>query len=156
MRGEELIDRVRAIAERVAASEHLEVVEVEFKGKPPRAMLRIFIDKPGGVDHHDCEVVSRQVGAILDVEDFMPGSYTLEVSSPGVERRLHRPEDYTRFAGKKVKLILRTPSDGQRQRVGRLQGLDNGVVTLTSDQGETLRIPYEDIERANLVFEWKD
>jgi ribosome maturation factor RimP len=152
---DETTERIREIAERVAASEGLEVVEVELRGKSPRAMLRIFIDKPEGVTHHDCEVVSRQVGAILDVEDPIPGSYMLEVSSPGVERRLYRPADYTRFAGKKVRLILKEPVDGRRQMVGRLDGLAGGVVTVTADRGEPVLVAYDNIERANLVFEWR-
>ncbi len=150
-----LIQRIREIAERVASSEGLEVVEVEFRGQPPRALLRIFIDKPEGINHHDCEAVSTQVGAILDVEDFIPGRYTLEVSSPGVERRLHRPADYTRFAGKKIKLIMREPVNGHRQLVGRLEGFEGGSVTLLPEHGEPVSVDYDNIERANLVFEWK-
>jgi len=155
MRNEVSIQRIREIAERVATSESLEVVDVEFRGNPPRALLRIFIDKPGGVTHHDCEIVSTQVGAILDVEDSIPGRYTLEVSSPGVERRLHRSADYTRFAGKKVKIIVREPVSGHRQLLGRLEGLEGGIVTLLPEHGERVRVAYDNIERANLVFEWK-
>ncbi len=133
----------------------MEVVDVEFRGKGPRSLLRIFIDKPSGVTHRDCEVVSTQVGAILDVEDLISGSYTLEVSSPGVERRLHRPADYTRFAGKKVKLMLKEPVEGQRSYTGILDGLDGGTVTFTSDRGKQVEVAYDNIERAHLVFEWK-
>ena len=119
--------RIRGIAERVATSERMEVVDVEFRGKGPRSLLRILIDKPGGVTHRDCELISKQVGAILDVEDLIPTSYTLEVSSPGVERRLSRPADYARFAGCKVRLRLKQPLGAQRQLVGRLEGLEDGV-----------------------------
>ncbi len=149
------LHRIREIAERVAASEGMEVVEVEFRGKGPRSLLRIFIDKPGGITHGDCELISTQVGAILDVEDLVPTSYTLEVSSPGVERRLHRPADYERFTGKKVRLILKQLLNGQRQLVGRLAGFENGVITLVSDRGERVPVAYDNIERANLVLEWK-
>ncbi len=147
--------RIREIVERVAASEGMEVAEVELRGKGPRSLLRIFIDKPGGVTHRDCELVSHQVGAILDVEDLIPASYTLEVSSPGVERRLTRPADYDRFAGRKVRLRLKQPLGAQRQLVGRLDGLENGVLTLTLASGECASVEYDNVERANLVFEWK-
>ena len=147
--------QVRGIVERVAASEGMEVVEVELRGKGPRSLLRIFIDKPGGVTHRDCELISHQVGAILDVEDLIPASYTLEVSSPGVERRLTRPADYDRFAGRKVRLRLKQPLGAQRHLVGRLDGLENGVLTLTLASGECASVEYGDVERANLVFEWK-
>lgn len=155
MRGEVSIERIRQIAERVAGSEGLEVVDVEFRGSGPRSLLRIFIDKPSGVTHRDCELVSSQVSAILDVEDFISSSYTLEVSSPGLERRLHRPADYTRFTGKKVKLILREPVEGQRSYTGTLGGLQGGTVLFTSDRGKQIEVAFDNIERANLVFEWK-
>src|ERR1700720_2834366 len=94
------IERVREIAERVAASSGLEVVEVELRGGGKARMLRIVIDKPSGVTNKDCANLSRDVGPILDVEDVVPGSsYTLEVSSPGLDRKLTRPADYERFAG---------------------------------------------------------
>ena len=84
----EQIDRIREIVDRVAAAESLELVDVEIVGRGRNAVLRIFLDKPGGIAIRDCEQVSRQVGAILDVEDLLPGRYTLEVSSPGLDRRL--------------------------------------------------------------------
>lgn len=149
------LDRIREVAERVAASEGMELVDVEMRGSPQRGLLRIFIDKPGGVTHGDCEVISNQVGAILEVEDLVPGSYTLEVSSPGLERRLHRAADFDRFAGKKVKLILKDPMDGRRQFTGLLEGIADGAVTVKSDEGQRFTVPLERIERANLVFEWK-
>ena len=153
--GEVPLARIREIAERVAASEGLEVVEVELRGKGRGSLLRVFIDKPGGVTHGDCELVSRQLSAILDVEDPIEGSYVLEVSSPGVERRLHKPADYGRFAGHKVRLILKQPPEGRRQVAGRLEGLENGLVRVTVEDGKTLAVAHENVERANLVFEWK-
>src|SRR4029077_12877801 len=99
-------DRVRGIAERVAASSGLEVVEIEFRGSGKSRMLRIFIDKPVGVTHEDCASFSREFGTIIDVEDAVPGgTYVLEVSSPGLDRKLNRAKDYERFAGSRVKLM---------------------------------------------------
>ena len=106
--------RFGQIAERVAASSGLEVVEVELRGGGKARMLRIVIDKPAGVTHEDCANLSREVGTILDVEDVIPGgSYTLEVSSPGLDRKLFRPADYERFIGSRVKLTTR--ATGERQ-----------------------------------------
>ena len=105
------LDRVREIAERVAASSGLEVVEVEFRGSGKARMLRVFLDKPGaasgdplaGVTHEDCANFSREFGTILDVEDVMPGSYTLEVSSPGLDRKLTKAAEFERFVGSRLK-----------------------------------------------------
>src|ERR687883_187690 len=102
---EDIASKIEEIAQRVAASEGLELVEVEVKGGGGSRLVRIYIDKPTGVTHADCEMVSQQVGTILDVEDVVPGGrYTLEVSSPGIERKLLKPQDYQRFQGKKAKV----------------------------------------------------
>src|ERR1051326_5320321 len=107
------IEKVREIAERVAASSGLEIVEVELRGGGKARMLRIVIDKPAGVTHEDCANLSREVGTILDVEDAVPGgSYLLEVSSPGLDRELFRPADYERFTGSLVKIRTRQPVNG--------------------------------------------
>ena len=148
-------EKVQAIAERVAASDGLEIVEVQMLGGGANRVLRIFIDKPAGVTHADCELVSQQVGTILDVEDVIPGGhYTLEVSSPGVERKLIRPKDYERFVGQKVKIVLRVPVENQRNWAGILQNFADGVVTLEPSPGKSVRFPLEQVERANLKFEW--
>src|SRR4029077_13037085 len=103
-------DRVRAIAERVAATSGLEVVEIELRGGGKSRMLRVFLDKPAGVTHEDCALFSREIGTILDVEDVVPGgSYVLEVSSPGLDRKLNRAADYERFECSNIKLMTRTP-----------------------------------------------
>src|SRR5262245_55815419 len=125
------VDRVREIVDRVAASGNLEVVDVEFRGGGKSRMLRIFIDKPGGVTHQDCADLSREVGTILDVEDVIPGgSYVLEVSSPGLDRTLRRPADYERFTGSRVKLTTREPIAGNRFFEGRLERFEHGRLTL--------------------------
>src|SRR5437588_2536268 len=120
-------ERVREIAERVAASSGLEVVEVELRGGGKARMLRIVIDKPAGVTHEDCANLSREVGTILDVEDVIPGdSYVLEVSSPGLDRKLTRPADYERFTGRRIKLMTRNPVNGSRHFEGRLENFQSG------------------------------
>src|SRR5437899_9926306 len=157
------LDRVREITERVAASGGLEVVEVEFRGGGQSRMLHITIDKPGGVTHEDCANLSREVGTILDVEDAVPGgSYLLEVSSPGLDRKLVRPADYERFTGSRVKLTTRNPVNGNRFFEGKLESFQQGRLTLDmstarkkfrSDGEQRLEIDLANVEKANLVPE---
>jgi ribosome maturation factor RimP len=151
---QEVVSKIEEIAERVAASDGIEVVEVELKGSGSNQFLRISIDKPAGVTHADCELVSQQVGTILDVEDVVPGHYTLEVSSPGVERKLLKPNDYIRFQGKKAKIVLRSPVENQRQWEGLLAGFENDTVALDTGVRGVRRFPLDQVERANLKFEW--
>jgi ribosome maturation factor RimP len=152
---EAVIQKVQQIAERVGASEGLEIVEVELVGGGRSRVLRIYIDKPAGVTHADCEFISQQVGTILDVEDVIPGgSYTLEVSSPGVERKLTKPSEFERFVGQKVKVVLRQPVENQRHWVGALKSFAGGVITLEPAPGKSVQFPLEQVEKANLKFEW--
>src|SRR5580704_18785828 len=104
-----IVAKIEEIAERVAKPEGIEIVEVELKGGGRHQVLLIVIDKPAGVTHGDCEFISQQVGTILDVEDVIPGTYNLEVSSPGVERKLLRWKDWERFVGEKAKVVLKEP-----------------------------------------------
>lgn len=150
----EPLERIRQIADRVALSEGMELVEVEFVGRGRNAVLRIFLDKPGGVTLRDCEVVSHQVGAILDVEDFIETSYTLEVSSPGLDRRLVKPADYERFAGRKIQLRLKAPREGRRRFRGRLLGRESEGIRLETEEGPVVVFDPNDVERANLVVEF--
>ena len=158
-------DRVRAIAERVAATSGLEVVEIELRGGGKSRMLRVFLDKPAGVTHEDCALFSREIGTILDVEDGVPGgSYVLEVSSPGLDRKLNRAADYERFAGSKVKLMTRQPVNGNRHFEGRLESFRDGRLTLdlsearkkkrpALDASQKVEIELANVEKANLVPE---
>jgi ribosome maturation factor RimP len=150
---DETKERVSAIAERVAASEGMEIVEVECGGGPRHRVVRVFIDKPGGISHGDCEVISRQLGPILDVEDLVPGSYTLEVSSPGLDRKLLRPSDYERFAGRKARVELREAVEGRHQFSGRLRGYQDGDILLETAPEVVLRFRFEDVVKARLVIE---
>jgi len=167
------VDRVREIAERVAASSGLEVVEIEFLGGGKARMLRVFLDKPAagvaplaGVTHEDCANFSREFGTILDVEDVMPGSYTLEVSSPGLDRKLIKAADFSRFVGSRVKLTTRQPVNNNRHFEGRLESFENGRLTLDlsvaskksskkmgAAAGQKIEIDIASIEKANLVPE---
>src|SRR5271157_1599005 len=152
---EQVASKIEEIAQRVAQPEGLEVVEVEVKGGGNQRFVRISIDKPAGVTHGDCELVSQQVGTILDVEDVVPGGrYTLEVSSPGVERKLLKPGDYERFQGKKAKITLRDALSGRRTWEGTLAGLSEGLVTLETAPGSSVQLPLDLIQKANLKFEW--
>ena len=152
---ESVASKIEEIANRVAESEGLEVVEVEVKGGGQHRFVRISIDKPDGVSHGDCELVSQQVGTILDVEDVVPGGqYTLEVSSPGVERKLLKLNDFERFQGKKAKVTLREPVDGRRNWEGTLAGIQDGLIRLDLERGDPLRFPFDQVQKANLKFEW--
>jgi len=152
---EQVARRIEEIAQRVAASEGLEGGEVEVKGGGGQKLVRIFIDKPAGVTHGDCELVSQQVGTILDVEDVVPGGrYTLEVSSPGLERKLNKPGDYQRFQGKKAVVTLRDAVDGRRNWEGTLAGFENGDVSLETQPGKTIHFPIDQVQKAHLKFEW--
>lgn len=145
------MEQVREIAGRVAASEGVELVEVELHGRGPGAVLRIFLDKPGGISIADCQTVSRQVGTLLDIEGVMTARYRLEVSSPGLDRKLVKPSDYDRFAGRKVKLLLRNSEGRRRSLQGLLRGWDDGKVRIEDESGATLAIAFDEIEKANLV-----
>src|SRR5579883_2505012 len=136
-------DRVLQLVQQVVESQGYELVEVEFKGAGKSAVLQIFIDKADGVSHLDCELVSEQVGTVLDVEDLIPSSYTLEVSSPGLDRKLVKESDYTRFEGKLARIQTRIPLNQQKVFRGRLEGLYDGKVRLGLNSGQSLDIPLD-------------
>lgn len=167
------VERVREIADRVAASSGLEVLDVEFLGGGKARMLRVFLDKPAagndplaGVTHGDCANFSREFGTILDVEDVMAGSYTLEVSSPGLDRKLVKAADFTRFTGSRMKLTTRQPVNNARHFEGRLESFQDGRLTLDLSvashksrkkmgdaAGQKIEIEFANVEKANLVPE---
>ena len=189
------MDEIRRLAERVAASHHLEVVEVEFGGGGKSRALRVFVEKDAaerkrlaeraaageavdvpkgvpvellsGVTHEDCAAFATDFGTLLDVEDVVPGAeYTLEVSSPGLERRLSRAEEFARFAGSLIKVKTFTPVNQNRMWTGRLTGFADGVLRIdlsaVKQKGkarkaavaETIEIKLENVEKANLVVEF--
>ncbi|MDP9049668.1 MAG: ribosome maturation factor RimP [Acidobacteriota bacterium] len=195
------MDEIRALAERVAASHHLEVVDVEFGGGGKSRSLRVFLEKDAaerkrlkeraeagevedlpkgvpvellsGVTHEDCAAFATDFGTLLDVEDVIPGSeYTLEVSSPGLERTLKTAEEFERFAGSLIKVKTFAPVKNNRVWTGRLTGFTDGVLSIdlaavkqkgkakkqgNKEQGtgnSVMEIPLKDVEKANLTTEW--
>ena len=145
-----IAERVQELAEQVAIDHGLELVHAEVAGPENKPIVRVFIDKPHGVTHDDCSEVSLHLGTILDVEDFIHASYTLEVSSPGLERGLYKRADYERFAGSDAKLKTRQPIDGQRNFRGRLLGIQENDVLLEDRTNGRVRIPLDIITKANL------
>ena len=147
------LDKVRQIAERLAVSEGLFLVDVELKGGRSNQLLRVYIDKPGGVSHRDCELVSEQMSAILDVEDLFATSYTLEVSSPGLDRKLTKPGEYEHFTGRRARVVLREPVGNERVLEGRLAGFEGGQVRLDMGEAGVKEFDLSNISKAQLVVE---
>ena len=140
---------------------NFELVDLEYKREPRGWLLRFYLDKPGGITLDDCADASREISSLLDVEDCLPHAYTLEVSSPGIERPLKKPADFERFAGStaKIKTLDSIAPDGGKPRkpfVGQLDGFADGAIKLTLDNkaGTAITIPLEQVEKANLVFEF--
>ena len=148
-----IAERVQQIAERVTIDHGLELVHAEVAGPENKPIVRVFIDKPNGVTHEDCSEVSIHLGTILDVEDFIHASYTLEVSSPGIERGLYKRSDYERFAGSRAKMKTRQPIDGQRNFRGRLLGIEGDEVLFDDRTSGQVRVPFEWITKANLEID---
>ena len=139
----------------------LELLGIEYLPAPGGATLRLYIDRPGadataegqGVGIEDCEAVSREVSARLDVEDPISGNYTLEVSSPGVDRPLFAPAHFERFLGEQAKVALKLPQDGRRRLTGRIASVEDGTVTFEVD-GRPLAVAVDNIDKARLVPDW--
>jgi ribosome maturation factor RimP len=147
------LERIREAAERVARSAGMDVVDVEWKVGKQR-FLRVYIDKPEGISHRDCETVSNQLSVILDVEDLVPGPhYILEVSSPGLDRKLTRPAEFERFAGRLARISTLEPVENQKFFEGRLAGVADGKVQIEV-KGRVIALPMEGIRKANLVVEF--
>jgi len=146
-------ERVREIAEQAAIDHGVELVHAEVAGAEGHPTVRVFIDKPGGVTHDDCAGVSLQVGTVLDVEDFIHSAYTLEVSSPGLERGLYRAKDYERFAGHQARIKTRTPLNGQRNFRGRIVGVTDERVIFEDRTSGRVRISIDEVAKANLEID---
>ena len=160
------LEKIRGIVGRVAATYGVEPIEIDLRGGGKSRTLKIVIDKPEGVTHDDCANVSREVSTILDVEDAVPGAaYTLEVSSPGLDRKLQRAEDFERFTGSRIKLMTREPVNGNRHFEGRLESFTEGRLQLEllsskkkpkpghAPRGQHVEIEIGNVEKANLIPE---
>jgi ribosome maturation factor RimP len=147
------LEKITEMARRVAVSEGLTLIDVQLKRGRGCQLLRVYIDKPGGVSHADCQLVSEQLSAMLDVEDPFPGSYTLEVSSPGLDRELVKASDFAHFAGRKARLVVREPVGNQKILEGRLAGFEAGRVRLDLGEGGLRELELSNIQKARLVVE---
>ena len=162
MRGEAgIVEQVRAVAVRVAQGYGLDIFDVEFRREGPGMVLRVQIDRPGpaataeeSVSVADCSHVSRDLSAVLDVEDFIPVAYTLEVSSPGLDRPLRGRVDFERFAGRRAKVVTAEAIDGQTFFRGRLAGVDGDNTLIDAEDGRQHRVPLGLVTRANLEVEF--
>lgn len=151
----QIVERITELGERALSGTPIEILEVQLRGAGKARLLRIYIDKPGGVTHGDCELLSTRLGTLLDETETIPGdSYTLEVSSPGIDRKLLKPRDFERVVGQKIKLALHQPIEGQMRFEGRLKELADGVLELESSSGDRLHVPLAQVQKANLKFEW--
>ena len=154
MDGEASVEsRLREIAGRAAAERGLELVHVEMAGGARAPVVRIFIDKPGGVTHEDCSEVSTYVGTVLDVEDFIHEAYTLEVSSPGLERGLYGLGDFERFAGRLARMKTRGAVNGQRNFRGRIERVEGDDILFEDKTTGRVRVPLSEVAKANLEID---
>ncbi len=150
---EEVTERVKAIAEPLVEHFGCELVEVEFATGRGARVLRVYIDKPEGITLGDCTNVSRELSAVLDVEDPVPGSYSLEVSSPGLDRPLVKEKDFQRVIGDKVNIKTKTPLDGRKNFKVTIEGVEGGAVTVLDAEGRRWAIEFDNIDKARLEFE---
>jgi ribosome maturation factor RimP len=139
--------------ERLVSSEGYELVQLEFKLSSGAHVLRIYIDKPGGVTLDDCQKISRQVSTFLDVEDPIQHRYLLEVSSPGLDRGLYKESDYVRFNGRSVRVKTRHPIENRRNFRGRLEASGDGKIRIIEPDGRTWSLELSVVEKANLEIE---
>jgi ribosome maturation factor RimP len=146
-------ERIKYLADQTSIDHGLELVHVEVAGPDGHPIVRVFIDRPGGVTHEDCSEVSHHLGTVLDVEDFIHSAYTLEVSSPGIERGLYKRADYERFAGNTAKLKTRVALNGQRNFRGRIVGVEGDEVIFDDRTSGRAMIPLESIAKANLEID---
>jgi ribosome maturation factor RimP len=147
---QQIVLRVRRLAEPVLATMGYELVGVEHVVQGGRPTLRIYIDKPAGITVDDCQRVSEQVSALLDVEEAVHGSYCLEVSSPGLERPLFEAKHFVQFTGERAKIRMKSLINGRRKFDGVIQGLQDNQV-LIAEQDQVVALPLEDIDKAHLV-----
>ena len=150
-----LLEKLTELSERAVTGTGIDIAEVQLRGAGKARLLRVYIDKRGGITHADCELISGRLGRLLDEEDAVPGdSYTLEVSSPGVERKLSQPRDFQRVVGQKIRLAVRDPIEGQTRLEGKLALFAEGILHVEISPGQRVQVPLEQVQKANLKFEW--
>jgi len=150
-----LLEKITQLGEQAAMGTGIEIAEIQLRGAGKARLLRVYIDKPEGVTHGDCELISERFGKLLDEDDdLLSEGYTLEVSSPGVERKLSRPRDFERVVGQKVRIALRQPLEGQTRFEGKLTEFASGTLQVEIAPGQVVRLPLEQVQKANLKFEW--
>jgi ribosome maturation factor RimP len=153
LKSEKLLQEVREVVEPILQSQGYELVDLEYQRESRGWVLRIYLDREGGITLDDCTGVSHEVGAVLEVKDVIPNAYVLEVSSPGLTRPLKKPEDYNRFRNQLVKIKLFQPLDGRRNFKGILLGLEVETVRVEAD-GQVFEIPLQSIAKANLEIDF--
>jgi ribosome maturation factor RimP len=156
MKRQEIAEQVETLAGPIGARMGLEVVDVEFRGDGRHHVLRVLVDREGGVNVEQCARLNEALSRELDLYDIPLGSYTLEVSSPGLDRTLRRPAEFIRFSGRTVAVTTFAPVEGQRRFHGRLLGLVDGRVALSLDDGREIRLEQNNIAQAKLVVQMED
>jgi ribosome maturation factor RimP len=146
-------ERIRAIAEQTAEKHGLELVNIEAVGFGKSQTIRIFIDKPAGISHEDCAIMSSEIGDLLDAQDFIADEYILEVSSPGLERELYSLKDFERFAGSLAKIKTKTAINGQKSFRGRITKVESEEIYFDDKTGGNVNFPYSAVGKANLEID---
>jgi ribosome maturation factor RimP len=154
MVSEEIADRVKALAEPILINERMELVDIEYRRESRGWVLRLYLDKEGGLTLDDCTRISQEVGRTLDVEDVIETPYTLEVSSPGLTRRLKTEKDFMKYRGSLIKVKTVGPIENRRQFKGKLLGVSENRIEMETDGG-IFQIPLSNVGKANLEFEGK-
>jgi len=155
----DVVDQVRSVALPILDSMGVELVDLEFRKEGSGMILRLFIDKPGGILLDDCSAVSRELSELLDVEEIVPGIYSLEVSSPGLNRPLTKPADFVRYAGKLIKvrtyeMVADDAGNRRKTFLGQLVELKDGIIHMQLKEGQSAAIPFDKVAKANLEFEF--
>ena len=148
------LDKIKAMIEKVVKADGMELVDVELKGSPSQRILRVFIDEEGGINHDDCVRISSRLGALLDVEDAMKGRYTLEISSPGLTRRLQTKEEFEYFKGRRIKVRTTVDLGGSKNFLGKLIATKEETIKLCLENSSSIVIPLKIIAKAQLDIEF--
>ena len=150
-----VIKEVTALIEPILYEMEIELVDIEYLSEQGRWILRIYVDESGGITLDDCARVSREIGDLIEVKDIFDQGYVLEVSSPGLNRRLKKEKDFERAVGKNIKIRMATPLEGQQNFRGSLQSFQDGILCL-SVKDDLILLPYGDVEKANLVYDFEN